>query len=200
VRERAAAMLERVTAEARGVLPEADALFVRAALETCLTFRDDRIENDHDSRLLHPARTLRVLIADAGCRSADALAAAAFVDTVDADLVPKFGSGAPQQGRFDAAREILVNVPVPGTDSDDLRERLVTAPVDAAVVAIAERLDQVRHLHLRPELPWEEHYAQVREVYFPVARRLAPGLARRLHRWADAFERRLLLRRPPDLQ
>ena len=195
-------MLDRVTAEARAVLTEEDALLVRAALEPCLAERDVRIADDHDTRLLHPARTIRVLIADAQCRNAAALAAAAFVDTADPDLVPPFDFVAPHHGRIDvyAVRAVLSQVPVPVAGSDDLLERLVTAPADAAVVALAERLDQVRHLHLRPELPWEEHYAQVREVYFPAAQRLAPGLARRMHRWADAFERRLLLRRRPDLQ
>jgi hypothetical protein len=195
-------MLERVTVEARAALSDADALVVRAALETCLTLRDERIPDDHDARLLHPARTIRILIADTECRSAAALAAAAFVDSEHPDLVPPFGFVAARHGLVDesAVRDVLQSVPLPSAGHDDLLERLVTAPADAAVVALAERLDQVRHLHLRPELPWEEHHAEVRAVYFPAAQRLAPVLARRLHRWADAFERRLLLRHRPDLQ
>ena len=54
-----------------------------------LSARDTAIEDDHDPRSLHPARTIRVAIADGRCDDPGALAAAAFVDSIDAYLVPE---------------------------------------------------------------------------------------------------------------
>lgn len=178
-------MLDRVTVEVRAVLSDSDTHLVRDALAAALTARDAQIGDDHDARYLHPARTIRILIADGDCRSVDALAAAAFVDTVDAGLAPV--------PTVPALRDFADAVPRPCDDGDRLLERIVTADVDIALVALAERLDHARHLHLRDDLPWHAFHAQIRHVYFPAARRISARIARRLEHWADAFERRLIL-------
>jgi hypothetical protein len=187
VRPRAQSMLERVTIEARTVLTGSGANIVRDALADALALRDAAVEDDHDSRYLHPARTIRILIADGECRSANALAAAAFVDTVDPALTPE--APAP------ALRFLADAVPRPGRHGDELLERIVTADIDVGLIAVAERLDHARHLHLRNDLDWPSFHAQVRSVYVPAARRFSALISRRLERWADAFERRLIL--PP---
>jgi hypothetical protein len=178
-------MLERVTLEARAVLSEAEAAAVHDALAQSLSHRDAHIDNDHDPRYLHPARTIRILISDGECRSAAALAAAAFVDTIDTALAPA-ATGAALIRLTDA-------VPRPDRDGDQLLERLVTADADAGLIAIAERLDHARHLHLRSDLDWPSFHASIRAAYGPAARRLSARIARRLDRWADAFERRLII-------
>lgn len=180
-------MLERVSIEARAVLAETDAGDVRRALARSLEYRAGVITDERDPRLLHTARTIRILIADGACRSADALAAAAFVDTVDRDLVP----------RAPAARltDIVNAVPHPEHDADQLLERIVTADIDVGLITIAERLDHARHLHLRHDLDRHAFHAAIRSVYAPAARRFSARIARRLERWADAFERRLILPR-----
>jgi (p)ppGpp synthase/HD superfamily hydrolase len=178
-------MLERVTIEARAVLTSAEANVVRGALAEALGPRDSAIEDDHDPRALHPARTIRILIADGACRSVDALAAAAFVDTLDSHLPP-----VPPTALL---RSLVSAVPRPDRDADLLLERIVTADYDVALITLAERLDHARHLHMRPELHWAGFHAEVRAVYLPAARRLAAQIARRFARWADAFERRLIL-------
>jgi hypothetical protein len=186
VRERAGAMLERVASETRGVLDNAAAVTVRAALAVVLESRAAALADDHDPRLLHPARTIRILIADSDCRSADALAAAAFAESVDAHLALQPGAG--------PLRALLHAVPTPGTAADDeLLECIVTADHDVALIALAERLDHARHLHLRPDLDPRAFHAQVRAVYASAARRFSPRIARRFEHWADAFERRLIL-------
>ncbi|MBR9989028.1 MAG: hypothetical protein KFH98_04685 [Gemmatimonadetes bacterium] len=185
MRQRAQAMLERVTSEARAVLDEADTAILRGALAESLTLRDDRVEDDHDPRYLHPARTIRILIADGNCRSLDALAAAAFVDTVDPALVPP----AP----VTKLRTIANSVPRPAHVGEELLERLVTADVDTGLIAVAERLDHARHLHLRSDMDWRSFHVEVRSAYIPAARRFSALIARRLERWADAFERRLII-------
>lgn len=185
LRPRAQSMLERVTIEARAVLSDADAAIVRGALAEALAPRDAQIEDDHDPRCLHPARTIRILIADGECRSVDALAAAAFVDTVDPLLAPP----AP----VPALRSFVSAVPRPDEDADELLERIVTADGDVALVTLAERLDHARHIHLRGDIDRAAFHAGIRAVYIPAAQRFSARIARRLERWADAFERRLIL-------
>lgn len=187
MRQRAQSMLERVTIEARAVLPESAAAVVRGALAESLQLRDARVSDDHDPRYLHPARTIRILIADGECRSIEALAAAAFVDTLDLDLVPSVP-------RSPLAR-IVEAVPRPDLHGDELLERLVSADVDTGLVAVAERLDHARHLHMRSDLDWPSFHREIRNVYAPAARRFSSLIARRFDRWADAFERRLIMPR-----
>lgn len=190
MRARARSMVDRVAIEAGAVLDDAGLALVRAAVQAALEPRDAQIENDHDPRCLAPARTVRIMLADTTCRDCDALAAAAFVDSVD-------GFGGNTAVLTDRAAVLLESVPLPmSQDDDSLLERLVSAPPAAAVIALAERLDQARHLHLRQDLPWDAVLASVRAAYIPAARRAAPLLEQRLARWADAFDRRLLLRRP----
>ena len=178
-------MIERVTLEARAVLTGAEANIVRGALAEALAVRDADVGDDHDPRYLHPARTIRILIADGACRSVGALAAAAFVDTLDPDLAP-----VPPTALL---RSLVGAVPRPDRDADQLLERIITADHDVALVALAERLDHARHLHMRRELLWSEFHAEARAVYIPAARRFAAQIAHRFERWADAFERRLIL-------
>ena len=178
-------MLERVTIEARAALPAAGAGIVRGALAESLAVRDAAIDDDHDPRYLHPARTIRIMIADGDCRSVDALAAAAFVDTVDAWLTP-----APPVPGLHA---IVAQVPRPELAGDELLERIVTADIEVGLITVAERLDHARHIHLRSDVAWAPFHAQIRATYVPAARRVSAQIARRLERWADAFERRLIL-------
>lgn len=180
-------MLERVTIEVRAVLPESASVVVRGALAQSLEWRDTRIADDHDPRYLHPARTIRILIADGECRSTETLAAAAFVDTIDLDLAPPAPAA--------SLTAIVAAVPRPDLHGDELLERLVTADIDVGLLAIAERLDHARHIHMRSDLHWPSFHHQVRTVYAPAARRFSALIARRFERWADAFERRLILPR-----
>jgi hypothetical protein len=179
-------MLERVTIETRAVTGDDGARVVRAALADALEFRDARVEDDHDPRLLHTARTIRIMIADGDCRSVDMLAAAAFVDTIDEELVRPPAS---------ALNALVAAVPRPQTAGDELLERLVTASPETCLIAVVERLDHARHLHLRDAPPWRDFHDEIRAVYIPAARRCSASVARRLERWADAFERRLILPR-----
>ena len=185
VRARAQSMLERVTIETRAVLSPADANIVRGALAESLASRDAAIDDDHDSRYLHPARTIRIMIADGECRSVDALAAAAFVDTVDASLAPL--------PPVEPLRAIVAQVPRPELAGDELLERIVTADLDVGLITVTERLDHARHIHLRSDIDQAAFHAQIRATYAPAARRVSASIARRLDRWADAFERRLIL-------
>jgi hypothetical protein len=183
-------MLERVTMECTWHMDQDGAATVRSALAAALAVRDCVVEDDHDPRLLHPARTVLILLSDAACRSRDALAAGAFVESTDAELRPPIGELRATAGAN--AVHILASTPLP--DREDMLEALVTAPADAALLALAERLDHARHLHLRHDIDWQTFHMQVEDVYVPVAARLSPPLARRFARWAEAFRSRRLLR------
>ena len=186
LRERAAAMLERVTAECRVVLSDDDVAMIRHAVATALSARDRDIHDDHDPRYLHPARTVLILLSDAACRDADALAAAAFVESLPNDIEA-------QPSALSSRVSALVAAAAVPAYGDDLLERLVTAPAEATLIALAERLDHARHLHLMPDVPAAEFYAGIEAIYVPVAERMCPPIARRLRKWAGAFARRRLL-------
>jgi hypothetical protein len=188
-------MLERVVAEANAFgVPRTTAL--RSAAHAALLRRDVQVHDDHDTRLLHPARTLLILMADTGCRDPGILVAASLAESVDAELRPdprELGELEP------GARTLADSVPASrGSEDEDERalllERLVSLDEAAAEIALAERLDHARHLHLRRDLPWRSFHREIEDVYLPLARRVSTPLARRLDRWAEAFGRRLLLR------
>jgi hypothetical protein len=185
-------MTGRVRLEAGAALGDADADRVTAAVAAALAHRDGQLPDDHDPRCLHPARTVLILLADTDCRDPAVLAAASFVETVDTGLA------APARALLDAfgaaAVRELEAVPRPAVSGDRLLEELVCAPPGPAMAALAERLDQVRHLHLRPDLDWHALHASVEDVYVPAAARVAPVLCGRFERWAEAFRRRLLPR------
>ena len=181
-------MLDRVSAEVLALAGAQTALTVRGALAQNLAMREPAVDDDHDPRYLHTARTIRILLADAACTDPAVLTAAAWLDTVDAALEPTDRSSL----GADAAA-LLAGVPRP-QEGDLLLEALLCAEPAAVLLAAAERLDQARHLHLRPDLDWPAFHAEVEMVYAPMAVRAAPLIGHRLGRWADAFRRRLLAR------
>jgi (p)ppGpp synthase/HD superfamily hydrolase len=185
LRDRAAAMAERVTLECSAVLPHAGAALVRAAVTAALRARDDAVVSELDPHCLHPARTVLILLSDVACRDADVLAAAAFVESL-----PFAGPRADASCLTARAHALLAAVPLPDDSADELLERLVTADPDAACIALAERLDHARHLHLMSGVAAAPFLAGVEAVYLPLATRICPPLARRLERWAGAFARR----------
>jgi (p)ppGpp synthase/HD superfamily hydrolase len=139
--------------------------------------------------MLHPARTALILIENAGCRDAETLAAAEVTDT----LVPQMQLPLPE---IDAAlgsrvATLVASVPRPGGDAATLIEGLVTADYDVALIALAERLDHARHLHMREPALWRAYFDETKAVYLPVAQRIHDDLYHRYSRWIRGFERRL---------
>jgi hypothetical protein len=188
--DRGAAMVRRVRLEAGYRLPPDEVQRVARAVTEALRLREDAVSDDHDSRYLHPARTVLILMSDADCRIATALVAAPFVEGIDDALVAPIEVVEDVAGS--AAARLRAAVPLASPHADDtLLEALVCADHDAAVIALAEHLDQVRHLQFRPDLDWRALHAGVERVYVPAARRICPQLGRRFDRWADAFRRRL---------
>ena len=185
--DRGTAMVARVFEEARVLVGADDARRVIAAVHMAIAAREADMTDDHDSRYLHAGRTVRVLMADVALRDVNALVVAPLVESIDTHLA------VPANALERAVAERLSAVPRPRLEDDDALEQLITTDVTLATVALAERLDHARHLHLRNDLSWPQFHASIRAAWIPAARRISPPLARRFEHWADAFERRLVL-------
>lgn len=191
--DRARRMARRVatTAEKLGLPPE-DVERVERAHALAMGPRERRLPDDHHPDFLHPGRTQVILLDDLALTEPAALAAAALVETERPELAVPAGTVAEVLGT--TVREFLDSVPRCGPGrGEDVVEALVTAPPDAALVALAERLDQIRHAHLWDDLERRrEAHREATEILRPVADRLHPVLSRRYGWWCRMFEERHL--------
>ncbi|HUF13331.1 MAG TPA: hypothetical protein VMN78_09540 [Longimicrobiales bacterium] len=144
-----------------------------------LLHRFDVLEKEDHFELLHPSRTLLILLDDCGVVDADVLSAAASIESEHVAL------------RVAPANEIARAVPLPDA-GDELLERLVVAGPEIRLIALAERLDHARHLHLRAAAAWPAFHDAMCAIYAPVARRTHPRLEERFDHWCDMFGRRFL--------
>ena len=182
-------MAERVDRTAGGVgvdRPGRD--LIGKAIEAAMSPRLAAID-DHDPDYLHPGRTAVVLLDDVGLADPVALAAACLLDTRRDDLEP-------------SDREVTEHVSpavtafrsaVPRSGSVTLLEDLLASEPEVALVALAERLDQIRHAHLwgvmsEARAAHEEAY----EVYLKMAERTHARMAARYASWCHAFRERYL--------
>ncbi|MBW3533596.1 MAG: hypothetical protein KY453_00040 [Gemmatimonadetes bacterium] len=178
--DRAAAMAARV-AWTLGSAGPAERRLVDDALGLAMEPRRDL--DDHHPDHLHPGRSVLVLLLDTELRDVTALAAAALVESEREALRVE-----PEEVARRLGGEVAAAVAaIPPAGSPDLAETLVLAERPLRLVALAERLDQVRHAHL-----WEDPdrarraWTEARDVYGPVAERTHPLLARRFGAWCRA--------------
>lgn len=185
---RSGAMAARLRAAAldAGMAP-GDVAIVERAFALGLRGRRD-LDAEHPD-LLHGGRTALILLNDADVRDPVALAGGALLDTRTPARMPRREMVEAELGGEVAA--LLRSVPMPEA-GDELLEALVTAPPVARLVALAERLDHARHLHLRGTEEWAAAYHATCDVYLPVAARTHPVLARRFRWWCGMFARRYL--------
>jgi hypothetical protein len=102
------------------------------------------------------------------------------------------GWGFPVRGRLDDAHVDAVEL-IPRPGDERLLERLVGLDPSVGLAATAERLDQLRHLHLREEAreSWSAVHAEVLDAWKPFAERCHPRLATRYAHWARVFKNRM---------
>lgn len=188
---RAEAMARRIAGAAeRAGLTQAERALLDRAFRLAMEPRARLLADDHDPDFLHPARTALILLEDLGCRDPHALAAGAVCETLRPELA---AAAAEIRGVLGPAVHALVAaVPVPALAGDELLEQLVAADHATRLVALVERLDHARHLHLRPRAEWAAFHGLTREAYLPVALRTDPTLGRRFRWWCAMFERRFL--------
>lgn len=188
---RADAMAARLAATARRAGLDAHGVErVVRLFERVMHHRSAAIPDEHDPDHLHPARTALILLDDAGVSADSPLLAGIALDSRRPELTPDAAALA-RWGASDAAA-LLAELPAPGADEEERREALVVASDDARLVALAERLDHARHLHLHPRAEWSEFHRAASRIELPVAARANALLERRWRRWADAFARRYL--------
>lgn len=175
-----AAIAGGLDAEAVGRLKRAHGL----AMEPRLAAIDD----DHDPAYLHPGRTALVLLRDVGDVPIPALCAATVHESGDAGLRVDASSVRAVLGEDVAS--IVSSLPLPGDER--LAERLVSLDRGALLAALSERLDQLRHAHLRDDLAWwRSIYDEAAAVWVPLAERAHPRLRDRYMHWQRTFARRL---------
>jgi len=143
------------TAARGGGLSEEDVALLGRAHALAMEPRVATIEDDHDPAYLHPGRTVLVLLQDVRDVPVDALCAAAVHETERTDL--RVGVDEVRRVLGDRVADIVEALPLPGDER--LLERLVTLDRPSLLAALAERLDQLRHAHLREDPVWwkEEH-------------------------------------------
>jgi len=148
------------------------------------------LDDDHHPAYLHPGRAALILLRDVGPVPVEALCAAAVHETEDAALRVRLDEV--RQALGDEIADIVASLPMPG--EEDLLERLVTLDETALLAALAERLDQLRHAHVRKDrdAEWRRQiHEEAGAVWGPVAERTHPRLADRFRHWHKAFGRRL---------
>jgi hypothetical protein len=185
--DRARAMagsVERI-ARAAGLGDDAVELLGRAY---ALAMEPRRVIDEHDPAFLHPGRTILILLQDVGPLAPDVLATAAVHESEEARFRLDPSDVRRELGASVAER--LATLPLP-TD-DDFVERLVTLEEGARLAALAERLDHIRHAHLREDpARWRALREEVSAAWAPVAERTHPRLADRYRAWLRAISRRL---------
>jgi (p)ppGpp synthase/HD superfamily hydrolase len=176
------------TARSFGVSPEGIAVLSRAHA-LAMKPRMAALDDDHHPLYLHPGRTVLVLLRDTSCQDGYLLAAAALTETEDEAL--RIPEGAVRAEVGDAVADLVRAVPSPHSES--FAEDLVLADEAVRLVALAERLDHLRHGHLRDaDHAWRSAvHAQAESIYLPVAERTHPLLAQRYRHWCRTFARRL---------
>lgn len=173
------------TAQEAGVAA-ADLALLERVHRVAMAVRDARATESHDPAYLHPGRAALILIQDVGEVAALTLAGTMIVDSADPAWMPS-------DAEVDDPRLVELRDSVPVSGSEDLAERLVVADDRVRRIALAERLDHLRHAHL-----WSDRDARRRAheeavaVYAPVADRTHPDLARRYAWWCRMFAARHL--------
>ncbi len=175
------------TAKRKGFRPS-EISRVTQALSLAMEPRIVALDDDHHPAFLHPGRSALVALADEPAAKPDTVVLATLLESRDAHLRVSAGRvseviGAPLTGS-------LNSVPLPG--SEDLVERLITLARPVSLAAAVERLDHLRHEHLRePTIPWRELVREVEGAWLPFVQRISPELARRYAHWLRVFRRRL---------
>jgi (p)ppGpp synthase/HD superfamily hydrolase len=149
--------------------------------------------DDHDPDFLHPGRTALILLLDAAETRAEVLAAAMLAETRRRELRVDLARVREVLGAGPGAdvAERVAAVPLP--DAADLAERLLLAEREVQLVALAERLDHLRHAHLWRDLEEKrDAHASAVQAYAGIADRVHPTLARRYRWWCEMFERNYL--------
>ncbi|MGB1839624.1 MAG: hypothetical protein ACPHWZ_00835 [Longimicrobiales bacterium] len=178
----------RAALRAHGASPE-EQEEVLHAFKLAMGPRLVALQDDHHPAWLHPGRSPLILLHDLERVDPAFLIVAALHESLDGGLrVPLHDI---ENDVGPAAVQALEQIPMPG--DEQLVERLLLLSPGLALAALAERLDQLRHLHLRDDLidQWADTHAEVSAGWLPFAARIDGTLTRRYAHWVRTFARRL---------
>jgi len=160
---------------------------IEQAFRAAMTPRLQIIPDDHHPDYLHPGRTAAILLDDVGLTQPVALAAACLVDTQRPELEPLDPDIRDRVGQ--EVLDFRERVPRPG--SERLLEDLLGSGPQVVLVALAERLDHLRHAHLWGDLnAARAAHVEGSAVYLAMAERAHPLLARRYIHCCGTFSRK----------
>ena len=184
-------MVASVGKAARSVgLPAVDVEAVDRVHELAMQPRVELLADDHHPAYLHPGRTALILLQDVGAVNVSAVILGLLHESADVKLRPAATQIAEALGG-EASVSGLAAIPRPGDER--LVERLVALGPGSALAALAERLDHLRHLHMRPDLidTWADTHAEVTSAWLPFAQRTHRKLAVRYAHWGRTFVKRI---------
>jgi hypothetical protein len=184
-------MVASVARAARSVgLSAADVKAVDQVHELAMRRRVELLEDDHHPAYLHPGRTALILLQDVGAVDASVLILGLLHESTDSKLRPAATEVVDALGG-EASLHALAAIPKPGDER--LVERLIVLGPGSALAALAERLDHLRHLHMRQDLidTWADTHAEVTAAWLPFAQRTHPKLAVRYAHWSRTFVKRI---------
>ena len=160
---------------------------VSQALELAMRPRSGM--DDHHPAYLHPGRSALILLHDVEDLPPESIPLAVLHESEDEGLRPE-ASDVLQVFGAEMVQHVT-DLPLPGDEA--LTERLVLLSRAQLLAALVERLDHLRHFHMRPELEerWSSAWEEVRGVWLPVAQRTDARLTRRFAHWERTFAKRL---------
>jgi len=178
---RAALRARGLDDETRGLVDRAVTLAMRPRLLS--------LTDDHHPSYLHPGRAVLILLHDVDNLPGPTLPVTAVHESLDHDL--RLGTDEITRTLGREIGAMVESLPLPG--AEDLEERLVLLGREGALAVLAERLDHLRHLHMRvdTESQWTEVHAEVERAWLPFAQRTDQRLAQRFAHWTRTFRRRL---------
>lgn len=198
LRSRTAAMEHRVLKSAFHLSGSAGARWdvCRRALSAAHTVRMEALSDAHDPDLLHPGRTLLILLQDVGMVEPELLATGALGESRVPELrVP----GEEWENELPALGWLRKVEALESAPSGELMEELRRASEGVALIWLSERLDHLRHCHLLPDPVMRAQMAsRAVEVELPAARQWHPTLARRLSWWCRRVAPRLVQEGTPE--
>lgn len=183
-------MARSLATAVRGVgCSETEVGAVARALSLAMEPRLATLDDDHHPAYLHPGRSALILLQDVGKVDVAVLVVAVIHESADSAL--RVSARRVQQELGGAAVDAVRAIPLPGDER--LIERLVTLGPGTGLAALAERLDHLRHLHVREDLmdTWADAYEEVSRAWLPFAQRTHPRLATRYGHWARTFVKRI---------
>lgn len=175
-------------ARAQG-MDEPELLALDRALTLAMEPRIHALDDDHHPAFLHPGRNAMVLLRDVGTVDVSVLVVAVLHESRDHHL--RASAGDVESTLGSATLHAVDSIPLPGDER--LVERLLTLGPGLSLAALAERLDHLRHLHLREDLmdEWAGCHREVMEAWLPFAQRVHPTLTKRYAHWARTFVKRI---------